>query len=65
MKHKLVKALPIHRNNQRVGVAVAVTPEGPYTRVAARIFEANDADAGKHWMLAEDSFIWSSRRYGK
>jgi hypothetical protein len=50
--------------NVRHGAALADTPEGPYTKVIGRIFEADDADAGKHWMLAEDPFIWFSRRYG-
>ena len=48
----------------RHGAALADTPEGPYTKVSGRIFEADDADSGNHWMLAEDPFIWFSRRYG-
>jgi len=48
----------------RYGAAVADKPEGPYVKTPGRIFESEDADAGKHWMLAEDPFIWFSRAYG-
>lgn len=47
----------------RYGAAKADKPEGPYTKVPGRIFESDDADAGKHWMLAEDPFIWCDKRY--
>ena len=48
----------------RYGAALADKPEGPYVKKPGRIFEAEAADAGKHWMLAEDPFIWFSKRYG-
>jgi alpha-L-fucosidase 2 len=48
----------------RYGAALADKPEGPYTKMPGRIFEAEAADAGKHWMLAEDPFIWFSKTYG-
>lgn len=48
----------------RYGAALADKPEGPYTKMPGRIFEAEGADAGKHWMLAEDPFIWFSKTYG-
>ena len=47
--------------NVRYGVAMAEKPDGPYIKTPARVFEANNAD--KHWMLAEDPFIWFSERY--
>jgi hypothetical protein len=48
----------------RYGAALADKPEGPYIKQPGRIFEAESADAAKHWMLAEDPYIWFSRRYG-
>ena len=48
----------------RYGAAMADKPEGPYTKRSGRIFEATDKDAGDHWMLAEDPYIWFSREYG-
>lgn len=48
----------------RYGAALADQPEGPYTKVAGHIFEA-EGDGGKAWMLAEDPFIWYSRRDGE
>lgn len=42
----------------RYGAAVAKLPEGPYTKVPGRIFESDQPDAGKHWMLAEDPYLW-------
>lgn len=48
----------------RYGAALADKPEGPYTKTPGRIFEAEGEAAQKHWMLAEDPYIWFSRRYG-
>jgi hypothetical protein len=48
--------------NVRYGVALADRPEGPYLKTPGRIFEAEKP--GKHWMVAEDPFIWHSRKYG-
>jgi hypothetical protein len=48
--------------NVRYGVALADRPEGPYIKTPGRIFEAEKP--GKHWMVAEDPFIWHSRKYG-
>jgi hypothetical protein len=48
--------------NVRYGVAMADKPEGPYIKKPGRIFEAEKP--GKHWMVAEDPFIWFSRKYG-
>jgi hypothetical protein len=48
----------------RYGAATADKPEGPYTKKSGKIFESEDADAGKHWMLAEDPYIWFSKAYG-
>jgi hypothetical protein len=45
----------------RYGAALADKPEGPYIKTPGRIFEAEDG--GKHWMLAEDPFIWCDKRY--
>ena len=50
--------------NVRYGAALADNPEGPYTKAAGNIFEAEGEDAKKTWMLAEDPFIWFSRQYG-
>ncbi len=47
----------------RYGAALAERPEGPYIKTPGRIFEAQ-GDTGTVWMLAEDPFIWHSRRYG-
>ena len=46
------------------GVAVAEKPEGPYKKLPGHVFEAEGADAAGHWMLAEDPYIWFSRKYG-
>jgi hypothetical protein len=48
--------------NVRYGAAIAKRPEGPYRKLPGRIFEAEKS--GKHWMLAEDPYIWFSRKYG-
>jgi hypothetical protein len=48
----------------RYGAALADTPEGPYTKTAGDIFEVRDKEADKAWMLAEDPFIWFSKKYG-
>jgi hypothetical protein len=48
----------------RYGAAMADKPAGPYTKKPGHIFEADVADAGKHWMLAEDPYIWFSKQYG-
>lgn len=48
----------------RYGAAMADKPEGPYKKVPGRIFESDAPDAGKHWMLAEDPFIWHSKLFG-
>jgi hypothetical protein len=49
--------------NVRYGVAIADSPEGPYLKAQGRIFEADQAD--HHWMVAEDPFIWFSKKYGQ
>ena len=48
--------------NVRHGVAFADKPEGPYTKKPGRVFEAEKP--GQPWMVAEDPFIWHSRKYG-
>jgi hypothetical protein len=48
----------------RHGVAIADRPEGPYVKTPGRVFEAESLDAERHWMLAEDPFVWFSMRYG-
>lgn len=50
--------------NVRYGAAVADRPEGPYRRVSGRIFEAEKTASRKHWMLAEDPYIWFSEKDG-
>ena len=49
--------------NVRYGAAVADKPEGPYVKQRGRIFEAEQPS--KHWMIAEDPFIWFSASYGQ
>jgi hypothetical protein len=51
--------------NVRYGAAMADSPEGPYQKVPGRIFEVEGKEAQKHWMLAEDPFVWFSARYGQ
>jgi hypothetical protein len=48
--------------NVRFGVAVADRIEGPYMKKPGKVFEGDKA--GKHWMVAEDPFIWFSEKYG-
>jgi hypothetical protein len=48
----------------RYGAALADVPEGPYVKKPGKIFEAEGPEAAKHWMLAEDPFIWFSKKYG-
>ena len=65
----IYKAVPIvpgkpMGGNVRWGVALADNPEGPYVRKPGHVFEMQGADASKHWMLAEDPFIWFSKKYG-
>lgn len=47
----------------RYGAALAAKPEGPYVKQPGRIFEADQA--GNTWMVAEDPFVWYSRKYGQ
>lgn len=47
----------------RYGAAMADKPEGPYVKKQGHIFEAENDD-GKTWMLAEDPYIWFSKKYG-
>lgn len=63
--YKAVEQVPGKLMGGRVkyGVAVADQPEGPYTKLPGRVFEA-EKDDGKTWMLAEDPYIWFSRKYG-
>jgi hypothetical protein len=63
---KAVQAIPgkIMGGNVRYGAAVAEKPEGPYVKKPGRVFEAEGAEAKKHWMLAEDPYIWFSQKYG-
>ena len=51
--------------NVRYGVALAQKPEGPYIKTPGHIFEAKNLEASKHWMIAEDPFIWFSVKYGR
>jgi hypothetical protein len=65
----IYKAVPIipgklMGGNVRHGVATADRPEGPYLKKPGRVFEVENADTKNVWMLAEDPFIWFSRRYG-
>ena len=65
----IYKAVPIvpgklMGGNVRYGVALAEKPEGPYLKTTGHVFEAEGAEAKKEWMLAEDPFIWFSRKYG-
>lgn len=46
----------------RYGAALAEAPEGPYVKTPGKIFEAEKGS--KHWMLAEDPFIFHSAKYG-
>jgi hypothetical protein len=64
--YKAVAIVPgkVMGGNVRYGVAVADKPEGPYVKQPGRVFEAEGAEAKKHWMLAEDPYIWFSRNYG-
>ena len=48
--------------NVRFGVAIADRPDGSYAKQAGKVFEASEA--GRHWMVAEDPFIWFSSKYG-
>lgn len=51
--------------NVRYGAALAARPEGPYLKTPGRIFEAEGAEAQKHWMLAEDPFVWFDAAHGR
>ncbi len=48
----------------RYGAALADKPEGPYTKKPGRIFGAPEKDS-KHWMLAEDPFLWFDANEGR
>jgi hypothetical protein len=63
--YKAVEQVPgkVMGGRVKYGVAVADRPEGPYTKQPGRVFEA-EKDDGKTWMLAEDPYIWFSRKYG-
>lgn len=48
----------------RYGAAIAARVEGPYIKQKGTIFEAGAATKGKHWMVAEDPYVWFSARHG-
>lgn len=48
----------------RYGAAIATNVQGPYQKTPGKIFESDQANSS-HWMLAEDPFIWFSRKYGQ
>lgn len=62
--YKAVEKVPgkVMGGKVRYGAAIAKTPEGVYQKQEGNIFEAEKGS--KHWMLAEDPFIWHSARYG-
>jgi hypothetical protein len=62
--YKAVEFLPDKKMGGKVryGVAMADHPEGDYVKQPGTIFEADQP--GKHWMVAEDPFIWYSGKYG-
>lgn len=47
----------------RFGAATAARPDGPYTKAAGEVF-APTAAHREAWMVAEDPFVWYSRRFG-
>ncbi len=57
---QIIKGKPMG-GNVRYGAALADKPEGPYVKKEGKIFKGSDE---KHWMVAEDPFIWFSRKYG-
>lgn len=61
--YKAVEAVPgkLMGGKVRYGAAVAKVPEGPYAKVPGKIFESEQPDAAKHWMLAEDPYLWYDR----
>jgi len=61
--YKAVEAVPgkLMGGKVRYGAAIAKTPEGPYVKVPGKIFEADQPDVAKHWMLAEDPYLWYDR----
>lgn len=50
--------------NVRHGVALADNPEGPYVKVRGHVFESEGAAETGQWMLAEDPFVWFSKKFG-
>lgn len=48
--------------NVRYGAALADQLNGPYVKSSSRVFEAKNAE--RQWMIAEDPFVWFSRKYG-
>lgn len=65
--YKAVEAQPGKAMGGRVryGAAVADQPDCPYTKIPGRIFESEDPADAKHWMLAEDPFVWFSKGHGR
>lgn len=65
--YKAVERVPgkLMGGKVRYGVALADRPEGPYVKQPGRVFEATGEEAKKHWMLAEDPYIWFSETHGK
>lgn len=57
-----IEAGKIMGGKVRYGAALARAPEGPYVKQKGNIFEAEKGS--KHWMLAEDPFLWHSKSYG-
>jgi hypothetical protein len=64
--YKAVEVVPgkLMGGKVRYGAAVAKSPEGPYVKTPGRIFESDQPDASKHWMLAEDPYVWYDRSAG-
>ena len=65
--YKAVEAVPgkLMGGKVRYGAALAKTPEAPYVKTPGRIFESSRPESAKHWMLAEDPYVWFGARQGR
>jgi len=65
--YKAVEIVPgkVMGGKVRYGAAIARSPEESYVKTPGRIFESSKPEAAKHWMLAEDPFVWFGAKQGR
>jgi len=65
--YKAVEIVPgkLMGGKVRYGAALAKSPEDVYVKTPGKIFESDKPGAAKHWMLAEDPYVWFGAKQGR